>query len=195
MPDLLPTVRVLIHIAGVAALLAGALPAQAQDSLPPPIYDVVREHDITGSHLQRAGGRSQGGNAYGVPLNRRYEQLTDGEKAVLRQRFAGLPADAEPPFPAKGLEPLYLAMIKGQQKLGVEGALTLLAEVDEKGLVQQLEVMATPGPEMTNYVAAVLMDMPFKPARCQGQPCTMKFPVNVNFSPWTDLSRPSKTAP
>lgn len=56
MPDRLPTVRVLIHLAGVAALLAGALPAQAQDGLPPPIYNVVREHDITGSHLQRAGG-------------------------------------------------------------------------------------------------------------------------------------------
>lgn len=85
------------------------------------------------------------------------------------------------PFPAKGLKPVHTAMYKGQQKLGVEGELHLLATVDAQGNVEEVKTYDSPSPEMTQYAAAVVLGTKFKPAICSDMPCRMDFRFSYQF--------------
>jgi len=146
-----------------------ALTATAQDS--PPQYTLKRA-PAPGSLVQRLGAKSPE-----LPLNRRYAELTPSEKAIVRGWYEPLKPDDEPPYPVRGLRPVVEAMMKAQGRLGYEGELHLDATVDPDGRVSAVKVLRSPDPEMSRIAATVLVDTPFKPALCAGQPCQMDFPL------------------
>lgn len=154
---------------GSLAIALGALTATAQDS--PPQYTLKRS-PAPGSLDPRVGATSPD-----LPLNRRYAQLTEGEKAIVRGWYEPLRPGDEPPYPERGLRPMVEAMMKIQGRLGYEGDLHLDATVDPDGRVSVVKVLRSPDAEMSRLAATVLVDTPFKPALCAGQPCRMEFPV------------------
>lgn len=116
-----------------------------------------------------------------LPANKRYADLTPEERAVLKSDWLPMPESDEPPFPARGLRPLYDGLIKAQARLLVEGALSVVARVGPTGEVEELRLIQSPSPEMTQAVGAMLFDTRFKPAVCGGQACTMEYPFRFVF--------------
>ncbi len=154
---------------GSFAIAVFTVTATAQDS--PPQYTLKRS-PAPGSLIQRLGATSPD-----LPLNRRYAELAEGEKAIVRGWYEPLKPGDEPPYPERGLRPVVEAMMKFQGRLGYEGELYLDATVDADGRVSTVKVLRSPDPEMSRLAATVLVDTPFKPALCAGQPCRMDFPM------------------
>lgn len=117
-----------------------------------------------------------------LPLDKRYAELTREQRATIKSQYEQMEADDEPPFPIDGLGPLYKVMAVAQQRLLVTGSLTLLVEVNSQGEANSVSVLQPGDPEMVKFVASVLMLQKYKPAVCQGNPCTMQFPFRISFA-------------
>jgi TonB family protein len=135
----------------------------------------LRQDAPTGSNIRRSSVTSA------LPVNKRYHELTDDQKAYLHASYESMGEGDEPPYPRDGLESLYAAIGRVQQALQVEGRLSFEVRVDGKGQATAVDFLSSPSPEMTNAVGRVAMLMPYKPALCKGQPCTMSFPVRFNL--------------
>lgn len=135
----------------------------------------LRQDAPTGSNIRRSSVTSA------LPVNKRYDELTEDQKAYLHAQYESMGEGDEPPFPRDGLEALYAAIGRAQQALQVEGRLSLEVRVDSKGQAMAVDFLNSPSPEMTNAVGRIAMLMPYKPALCKGQPCSMSFPVRFNL--------------
>ena len=132
--------------------------------------------DETGTRLGRTAMRST------LPLNRRYAELDDAEKAALRADYEGMPAADEPPFPAQGLLPVFHAIKEGMDRLGALGAMTLVADVDSEGKVRHVDSYGKVDPDFARFASRVLAATTFKPAVCAGKPCNMQFVLRMSFT-------------
>jgi hypothetical protein len=134
----------------------------------------------------RIGGLLLGtevGNATGdLPFHTPYASLTSAEKARVHSAYLYVGKGDEPPFPLEGLAALYDPIAKAQQKLLVEGGFYAIAEVDATGQVTNVVVHKSPSAKLSKFIGAVIVLTKFKPALCAGVPCTMGFPVRVNFT-------------
>lgn len=147
----------------------------AQDQSPPQ-HSLRQDEPATGTNIKRAivmGGI--------VPYDKRYAELTPEQQAAVKALYEQIGPDDEPPFPAAGLAPIYKAVAAAQQKLQVTGSLTMAVQVNSQGEATSVEVLRSPDPRMVQFVAAVLMLQKYKPALCSGSPCTMQFPVRMEF--------------
>lgn len=173
------------HAAALASVLLSGLawgqvsrPASGTDSAPPPAqYAIKAERPVTGSHIRRDAMRSSG-----VAINRRYEQLTPEERARWESQYEAIAPGDEPPFPAEGLKALYEPLTQANDRVRALGELRLVASVAADGTVQEVRTLATPDPRLSQFAAQLMLITPFKPARCQGQPCAMEFPLQLRFS-------------
>ncbi|MFG6413956.1 hypothetical protein ACG02S_08610 [Roseateles sp. DC23W] len=157
-----------------ACLLAGLMQAAAASDLPRKRYEIRVEE--TGTRLGRVAIRSS------LPLNRRYAELDEAERALIRAEYEGMPAADEPPFPAQGLLPIFNAIQDGMDKLFPSGAMTVVADVDSEGKVRHVDVFGDVQPEFARFSSAVLMVTPFKPGFCGGKPCNMQYVLRMQFS-------------
>jgi hypothetical protein len=135
------------------------------------------------------------GDAGGLPLNRRYDELNDGEKLRVREMVARyddrLESDGEPPFPLDGLKPVYQSfqaeyqefVQKGRYRYPWQGTFTLIAAVEADGQVVRVTQQGLSPADIGRTTAGVVRHTKFKPAVCHGQPCRMNFPFRVNFIP------------
>lgn len=117
-----------------------------------------------------------------IPIRKRYSEMTQSEKDVIRGFYTSMGPTDEPPFPAAGLEPLVRALHKAQSKLLVSGDLYLVAEVDANGDAQSVTAYGSPDPDMTKFAASALLLQKFKPALCKGTPCSQRFPFSLRFA-------------
>ncbi|MBC7995838.1 MAG: hypothetical protein H7Z15_21620 [Rhizobacter sp.] len=161
----------------VVSLLLAAQPSHAQSEKPS--YGIRDPDPPTGSGIRREVVKGAV-----LPINKRYAELTAEEKATLNRYYERVDPGDEPPFPAEGLRPIYEAMRKGQNKLGVTGELILLATVAVDGEVIEVKSLGSPSEEMTKFAASVLFFTKFQPAVCGGKPCQMQFPFAYSFSRW-----------
>ena len=164
----------LLALAGLLAVVT--VPVAAQDQASPPAFGIKEDHDLPRTRI-----RNTVVTGSVVPVNQRYEQMSDEHKALVRSQYDSRAADDDPPFPAEGLEPVYQALYRVQRALLVKGELTLVATVLPDGTVSQVQAIGSPDPQLTKYAGAVVMATPFKPALCHGQPCQMEFPFRMHF--------------
>ncbi len=119
-----------------------------------------------------------------IPFNKSYKKLSAEEKAIFRElNYESLADHETPPFPKKGLRELYKPIIKGHNVIADEGNLFLVAMVDQTGKVENVGVYESPSDEMTSYATAVLFNIKFDPATCNGEPCKMEFPFQFKLRP------------
>jgi hypothetical protein len=120
-----------------------------------------------------------------IPLDKTYEQLSPEQKAEFRALYLSLADGDEPPFPLRGIKPLFSAIQKGQDIMQVRGQLDFVATVGPDGKATHVDslggVSGVNAREMSEYVASVLMMAKYKPAVCSGQPCTMQFPFKLKL--------------
>ncbi|HEV7608537.1 MAG TPA: hypothetical protein VGO61_14425 [Steroidobacteraceae bacterium] len=117
---------------------------------------------------------------YSIPLNKTYEQLNAKQLAAVRALYETIPDTDEPPFPLKGIKPIYNVVNKAQQRLQARGELIMSVTVGPDGKAIKVEDYGTNNrPEMTKFAADILLLTEYKPAVCAGHPCTMQFPFRV----------------
>lgn len=163
-------------VAGTALALGLALPVLGAEALPAPVYFLKQSVASTGSNIPRRVTSSSE-----IPLNRRYADLTAEQQELVKSNYEAMRPLDEPPFPENGLLPLFEAMREIQRKLLVEGDLTMFVDVDPKGEATSVSVIKSPDPKLTQAMASILMTVKYKPAVCKGQPCSMSFPLRMNF--------------
>jgi hypothetical protein len=73
-------------------------------------------------------------------------------------------------------------LAKVQQKLRVEGDLTMFVDVDSEGHAVSVSVLQSPDAQFTQAAASVLMLQEYKPAVCGGKPCRMQFPLRMKLT-------------
>jgi hypothetical protein len=154
-----------------------AYAGQSSAELLIPQYVITYDEPRTGTILRHTSGAG-----FPVPVKRRYDQLTPEEQAIVHSWYERVEPGDEPPYPAKGLAPIFDAVQRGQQKLMVRGDLEMAVSVDSGGKAVDVHVLESPSAEMTEFVASVLLMTDFKPAICKGQPCRMQFPVAIRFA-------------
>lgn len=154
-------------------LLAAALPAAAAD-LPRKQFELRVEE--TGTRFGRAAMTSSG-----LPLNRRYADLDDNEKALVRSNYEGMPETDEPPFPADGLLPVFTTLHIGAERGFPKGKLAIVVDVDSAGKVQHAQTYGKVDADFSRFAASVLARTPFKPAVCAGKPCAMQYVMRIEF--------------
>jgi hypothetical protein len=120
-----------------------------------------------------------------IPLNKTYEELTPEQKAEFHSLYVSIPEGNEPPYPVRGLSPVFKAIQQGQDIMQARGELDYSVTVDPDGKATYVESHSELGGvnarEMSNYVASVFMMAKYKPAVCQGKPCTMQFPFKLKL--------------
>jgi hypothetical protein len=163
-------------IAGTSVALGLVLPVLGADALPPPIYFLKQSAASTGSNIPRRVTSSSE-----IPLNRRYADLTPEQQELVKSNYEAMRPLDEPPYPENGLLPLFEAVREIQRRLLVEGDLTMFVDVDPKGEATSVSVIKSPDPKLTQAMASILMAVKYKPAICKGQPCSMRFPLRMNF--------------
>ena len=154
------------------ALAAGLVDAQ---TLPLKQFELRVEE--VGSHISGTSGRSDG-----LPLNRRYAELDASEKARVQAHYEGMPAGDEPPFPADGLLPVFMAIQTGAGKLPPLGSMTLVADVDSTGQVRHVDSFGKVDTEFARFASRVLVATRFKPGVCGGKRCNMQYVLKMQIA-------------
>ncbi|GAB2841410.1 hypothetical protein GCM10027277_05510 [Pseudoduganella ginsengisoli] len=116
-----------------------------------------------------------------VSFNKAYKDLTPDEQQEVRRWFTVLQDDDVPPYPAKGTTELYKAIYTAQGIYYDSGELWMDVLIDEQGTPVDVMVRRSPGKEISEFAANVLLVSKFTPAKCGGKPCAMRFPVRVNL--------------
>jgi len=133
------------------------------------------DHPPTGSLIKREVA------SWSIPIDKTYDELTAAELEIFRSHYEGLKSNEEPPFPAKGMEPIIRDLVKVQSALQVRGQLFVVATVDPEGSVSNISVYESPSKRMSKAAAVILFGTKFKPASCSANPCEMEFPLIVDM--------------
>jgi hypothetical protein len=152
--------------------MAGALfssTAAWADNTP---YVVKQSTPSEGSHIKKA--IVVAGN---IPLDKTYAELSPEQKKSLNDIYEKMGPGDEPPFPVKGLMPLYRGLADTHEKLELEfkGPVTMYVQVDSQGNAGALYLVEAPDPQIGQAVANILATQKFKPALCAGTPCSMRY--------------------
>lgn len=111
-----------------------------------------------------------------IPLNKTYGELTPEQKEALHAMYLSLPPGDEPPFPEKGIKPIFNALKNAQQILKARGELNMVVTVGPDGKAIKVENFGNvENPRMIDVAQQVLLLTKYKPGVCSGTPCAMQF--------------------
>lgn len=161
----------LILVSAITAMSSMAIAAENATS-----YGIRRDEPSIGSHIARRAVISTD-----LPFDKKYSELTDQQKSIVRSWYEKMGATDEPPFPANGLGTIYKAISQANDILKASGQLTMTVEIDEQGMAQSISIFDSPDPKLSKFATSVIMLEKFKPAICDGAPCKMAFPINIEF--------------
>lgn len=130
---------------------------------------------VTGSHIREVAIRNGV-----VPFTKSYDSMNDSERATVRSWYPLLDDNDEPPYPIRGTAPLYKSILEVTQFTSVRGTVHLLVDVNAYGVVRDISLIAAPDPDLAKVVALVAEQQHWKPGKCAGQPCAMKFPLSIS---------------
>lgn len=119
-----------------------------------------------------------------IPLNKTYAQLTPEQKEILHSMYENIAPGDEPPFPEKGIKPIFNAVSNAQYILQARGDLNMRVTVGPDGKAVQVEDFSdVHNAQMREALQNALMLTKYKPAICKGEPCTMQFKFSQSLKP------------
>jgi TonB family protein len=130
---------------------------------------------IPGSKIHQKIARSS------VPLNLSYARFTDKQKAIFNRNFNLQSTNSQPPFPKRGLQSLYRPIIEQGQKQGIKGQLNATLLVNKNGFVEEVKIQKNTNQAFNKKLISLLEKTRFEPAQCNGQACSMTFPVSLSL--------------
>ncbi len=162
-------------ILGTAALLVAIqIPVAAEDT----VYVIKQERPSSGSNIRREVVK-----AGSIPLDKTYAELTPEQKAWLKSQYQQMGPNDEPPYPLRGLRPLYTSLARAHEgfDLKYKGELMVYVNVDSSGAVNSISVAKSPDEALSQAVANFMTIQKFKPALCSGAPCAQVFPFHAEL--------------
>jgi hypothetical protein len=119
-----------------------------------------------------------------IPLNKTYAELTPKQKEILHSQYENIAPGDEPPFPEKGIKPIFNAISNAQHILQARGDLNMTVTVGPDGKATQVEDFSNVhNAQMREALQNALMLTKYKPAVCGGAPCTMQFKFTQSLKP------------
>ena len=119
-----------------------------------------------------------------IPLNKTYAQLTPAQKELLHAQYENIAPGDEPPFPEKGIKPIFNAVSNAQHILQARGDLNMTVTVGPDGKATQVEDFSNVhNAQMREALQNALMLTKYKPAVCNGVPCAMQFKFSQSLKP------------
>lgn len=121
-----------------------------------------------------------------IPFDKNYDELSDEHKKIYRRLYKVLTERAleeteNPPFPAKGLRKLYKPLIRKNKLVAKNGIVFFVALIDEEGVSEKVTVYQSPNREFTEFVNILMFTTKFNPGTCDGTPCKMEFPFEMDL--------------
>jgi hypothetical protein len=116
-----------------------------------------------------------------LPFDSTYAALTIEQKAVLFDSYERLGPGDEPPYPLYGVRHLVKPLISYAEISQAAGTLEATVDVDAKGDAVAVTVYRAPDYQMAKIVSGALVFEKYKPAKCEGQPCSMKYVLRLDF--------------
>jgi hypothetical protein len=116
-----------------------------------------------------------------IPINKRYDELTTDQKAVLAAQYVEMKPGDEPPYPKDGTQPIIQLLIKAQERLNTTGMLYLIVTVGSDGRASTVKALGKPDSRMVDFASKLLLLTDFKPGSCAGSPCEMDYLFTLNF--------------
>ena len=175
-----------LALALAAVLMAPSAPAQTTSRAPAgidaataatmPRYTLREDTAPVGSNIPRAVMRDSL-----LPFNLGWQELSPAQRLVMKSHYETMADNDEPPFPKAGLRAIYDAMNKVARRTGDRGPVRLDLTIDSDGQVASVAVITSPSAGFTQGMAREMLEVPFKPAVCAGQPCRMAFPVRADL--------------
>jgi hypothetical protein len=154
----------------------GMVPGKsAPAELPSARFAMKRERPPIGSHLLKESATGI------IPFDKSYAELTAGQQAIVKRRYIALEDGDEPPYPARGLKPIFEWLEKWGERLAEAGSLRLNILIDKDGKPLSVTNIEAPSPKMAEFATSVMASQAYKPAVCRGEPCAMMFPLDIKF--------------
>lgn len=116
-----------------------------------------------------------------LPFHKTYQELTSEEKARLRAAYTNLGDNDEPPYPLRGMRAIAEPLSEAQQTMLQRGRIFAVASIDANGDVQKVAFFEQPNEDTARVVGWILVRTKFKPALCNGAPCAMDYPVQIDL--------------
>ena len=116
-----------------------------------------------------------------LPFNKNYVALSEKQQDIVKAKYENLGENDTPPFPARGLKTIYEPVIGANKSLGKTGKLKLIAIINKDGYVDTISVEETPSVALSKRAIRALRDTKFDAASCDGTPCEMTFPMEIEF--------------
>jgi hypothetical protein len=139
------------------------------------LYALREDVPETGSNIQKAAVY------WRVPIDKRYEELSSGEKQLVRDEYVRLGARDEPPYPRDGMTPILADVARIQLRNLSTGPVHLAVRVDARGEPQGVAVLKSSDRAVDQAVAYTLMHTRYKPAMCDGAPCAADYSFRYTF--------------
>ena len=152
------------------------------------VFALLQTQAVAGDTYSLKGDAPLGSNvprniATGLRISpdKKYDELSDEEKKIVRSVYDSLPDTDEPPFPLNGLKSIYQQVHSLQQATLVSGVLSIDVMIASTGQPESVSIYKSPDKDMARYVAIALMNTKFKPGKCNGVPCKMAYRFDFNF--------------
>jgi hypothetical protein len=111
-----------------------------------------------------------------IPLDKTYGELSPEQKAELHALYHEMPEGDEPPFPARGMKPIFNAVRNAQRISQARGEINMVVTVGPDGKATRVESFGNESSaHMTEVAEQILLLTPYKPGICSGKPCMMQF--------------------
>ena len=163
------------EVAFVNGMRVGAAPRVQPEPGEKTSFAILSGTSQTGSHIKDKELVSP------VPLNVGYEGLTPAQKQVVRDAYPALDDGDEPPYPVKGPQALFAALLKLASRFQLNSDVTINVLVGADGKVQSIATSGIADPEARRMAGVGAGLLKYKPARCGGQPCRMMVPLKVRL--------------
>lgn len=138
-------------------------------------FDIKQDEPETSSLMRQKIGSAN------LPLDKAYNQLNANSLQRVRESFPNLGPNDEPPFPESSFKSLISSLSKLRFKFEGVAHVNLVVKVNAAGQVQNVTPLATNDDSLMHVVTEAVGRMKFKPARCNGVPCDMDFPLEIEI--------------
>ena len=121
-----------------------------------------------------------------VPFKKRYADLSTEQQETYKRIWVwlsgeNLKKDQSPPYPLEGLEAIYMPIIRKNRLVAKNGVLFFIADINEEGEAEEVTIYSSPNREFNDFVNTVMFATKFEPGTCDGEPCGMKFPFEIDL--------------
>ena len=121
-----------------------------------------------------------------VPFTKRYADLSTEQQEIYKRIYVwlsgeSLKKDQTPPYPLEGLEAIYKPIIRKNLLVAKNETLFFIADINKEGEAEQVTIYSSPNREFNDFVNTVMFSTKFDPGTCDGEPCAMKFPFEIDL--------------